>query len=116
MGQVRADIRGSVQILARFSTRRDGRVVDGGGLENHCTRKGTGGSNPSPSARFRLGKPVTVREVSLAEPAPRRREGGRRVRPPGVTVGCRSSLPVGGSPSGGDSRAVTTAGSLNRAR
>jgi hypothetical protein len=24
-------------------------VVDGGGLENHCTRKGTGGSNPSPS-------------------------------------------------------------------
>jgi hypothetical protein len=22
-------------------------VVDGGGLENHCTRKGTGGSNPS---------------------------------------------------------------------
>ena len=35
---------------ARFSTRRDGRVVDGGGLENHCTRKGTGGSNPSPSA------------------------------------------------------------------
>ena len=28
---------------------RDGRVVDGGGLENRCTRKGTGGSNPSPS-------------------------------------------------------------------
>ena len=25
-------------------------MVDGGGLENHCTRKGTGGSNPSPSA------------------------------------------------------------------
>jgi hypothetical protein len=24
-------------------------VVDGGGLENRCTRKGTGGSNPSPS-------------------------------------------------------------------
>src|SRR5436189_4995407 len=35
-----------------FQTRRDGRVVDGGGLENHCTRKGTGGSNPSPSAKF----------------------------------------------------------------
>jgi hypothetical protein len=33
-------------------TRRDGRVVDGGGLENHCTRKGTGGSNPSLSASF----------------------------------------------------------------
>src|SRR5262247_4154536 len=35
---------------ARFAEqlpRRDGRVVDGGGLENHCTRKGTGGSNPS---------------------------------------------------------------------
>ena len=24
-------------------------MVDGGGLENRCTRKGTGGSNPSPS-------------------------------------------------------------------
>jgi hypothetical protein len=30
--------------------RRDGRVVDGGGLENHCTGNGTGGSNPSLSA------------------------------------------------------------------
>ena len=28
-------------------------MVDGGGLENHCTRKGTGGSNPSPSAILR---------------------------------------------------------------
>ena len=28
-------------------------MVDGGGLENRCTRKGTGGSNPSPSASFR---------------------------------------------------------------
>jgi hypothetical protein len=35
------------------SARRGGRVVDGGGLENHCTRKGTGGSNPSPSANAR---------------------------------------------------------------
>ena len=34
--------------------RRDGRVVDGGGLENHCTRKGTGGSNPSPSTILNL--------------------------------------------------------------
>src|SRR5712691_12608891 len=34
----------------KMAPRRDGRVVDGGGLENHCTRKGTGGSNPSPSA------------------------------------------------------------------
>jgi hypothetical protein len=28
-------------------------VVDGGGLENHCTGNGTGGSNPSPSAILR---------------------------------------------------------------
>src|SRR5262245_18604779 len=35
------------------STRRDGRVVDGGGLENHCTGNRAGGSNPSPSATFR---------------------------------------------------------------
>jgi hypothetical protein len=27
-------------------------VVEGGGLENHCARKGTGGSNPSSSAKF----------------------------------------------------------------
>src|SRR5438552_3916988 len=40
---------------SKIATRRDGRVVDGGGLENHCTRKGTGGSNPSPSAKS-LGK------------------------------------------------------------
>ena len=26
-------------------------MVDGGGLENRCTRKGIGGSNPSPSAK-----------------------------------------------------------------
>ena len=32
--------------------RRDGRAVDGGGLENRCTRKGIGGSNPSPSAKL----------------------------------------------------------------
>jgi hypothetical protein len=32
---------------------RDGRAVEGGGLENRCTRKGTGGSNPPPSARAR---------------------------------------------------------------
>jgi hypothetical protein len=37
-----------------ISTRRDGRVVDGGGLEIHCTRKGTKDSNPSPSAGFCL--------------------------------------------------------------
>jgi hypothetical protein len=41
----------------KMAARRDGRVVDGGGLENHCTRKGTGGSNPSPSAKS-LGKLV----------------------------------------------------------
>jgi hypothetical protein len=29
-------------------------VVDGGGLENRCTRKGTGGSNPSPSANSQI--------------------------------------------------------------
>ena len=33
--------------------RRDGRVVDGGGLENRWTGNGPGGSNPSPSANLR---------------------------------------------------------------
>ncbi len=32
--------------------RRDGRVVEGGGLENHCGGNSTGGSNPSLSAMF----------------------------------------------------------------
>src|SRR5689334_16015705 len=39
--------------VREFSCRRDGRVVEGGGLENRCIRKGTGGSNPSLSARLR---------------------------------------------------------------
>ena len=33
-------------------SRRGGRVVDGSGLENRRTRKGTGGSNPSLSASY----------------------------------------------------------------
>jgi hypothetical protein len=32
--------------------RRDGRAVDGGGLENRWTGNGPGGSNPSPSANL----------------------------------------------------------------
>ena len=52
--------------------RRDGRVVDGGGLENHCTRKGTGGSNPSPSANLR--SPAFVSELRLASQASSRHQ------------------------------------------
>ena len=33
-------------------TRRGGRVVECGGLENRWSRKRPGGSNPSPSASF----------------------------------------------------------------
>src|SRR5207247_2922835 len=43
---------------------RDGRVVDGGGLENHCTRKGTGGSNPSPSANVSMRRSNRYRSSS----------------------------------------------------
>ena len=39
-------------------------MVDGGGLENHCTRKGTGGSNPSPSAKS---DPLLAGLLSLSE-------------------------------------------------
>ena len=35
-------------------------MVDGGGLENHCTGNGAGGSNPSPSANA-LG-PLRIRD------------------------------------------------------
>ena len=40
--------------FGEISMRRDGRVVDGGGLENHCTGNGAGGSNPSPSASYTI--------------------------------------------------------------
>jgi hypothetical protein len=36
-----------------FAVRRNGRVVDRGGLENRCACEGTGGSNPSFSAKAR---------------------------------------------------------------
>src|SRR6266567_1126726 len=44
------------------TSRRDGRVVETGGLENHCTGNRTGGSNPSPSASVN-----SVRSISWAE-------------------------------------------------
>jgi hypothetical protein len=50
-------------------------VVDGGGLENHCTRKGTGGSNPSLSASLRSRALPPKRELRLGKPA----EGCRAV-------------------------------------
>src|SRR5204863_7468280 len=48
-------------------TWRGGRVVDGGGLENHCTRKGTGGSNPSLSATLRSDLARRVPTVAFGE-------------------------------------------------
>jgi hypothetical protein len=39
-------------------------VVETGGLENRCTRKGIGGSNPSPSATHLLDRTA---EASLGE-------------------------------------------------
>jgi hypothetical protein len=35
-----------------FASWRNGRVVDRGGLENRCACEGTGGSNPSFSAKW----------------------------------------------------------------
>src|SRR4029453_2034258 len=63
--------------------RRDGRAVDGGGLENRCTRKGIGGSNPSPSARnstFLDKKPGIPCRRPTPRPTPKRGVGtsGRR--------------------------------------
>jgi hypothetical protein len=40
----------SFPVIKLKQSRRGGRVVDGSGLENRRTRKGTGGSNPSLSA------------------------------------------------------------------
>jgi hypothetical protein len=37
--------------LLRFQPRRGARVVERDSLENYCTRKGTVGSNPTPSAK-----------------------------------------------------------------
>ena len=39
-------------------------MVDGGGLENRCTRKGIGGSNPSPSANLRSGARRRLRAIA----------------------------------------------------
>ena len=80
--------------LSRFSeriVRRDGRVVDGGGLENHCVRKGTGGSNPSPSANLRQ----TL--ATLAAPV------GRPIH---ATCSLRSRLRLAGQPANRISRAL----------
>ena len=43
---------GSSQESQRPQPRRSGRVAEGGGLENRCTREGTVGSNPTSSAMF----------------------------------------------------------------
>jgi hypothetical protein len=40
-------------------------VVETGGLENRCTRKGIGGSNPSPSATHSLGRKQLSRSSAL---------------------------------------------------
>ena len=48
--------------------RRGGRVVDGSGLENRRTRKGTGGSNPSLSAR--LVQSMAYLGIYLTPPSP----------------------------------------------
>jgi hypothetical protein len=57
------------------SLRRDGRVVDGGGLENRRPGNGPGGSNPSPSAslslRFRLAEGEGFRHRAARVRAPR---------------------------------------------
>ena len=45
---VRAASQTAIMLVA---TGRDAGVVERGGLENRCARKGTEGSNPSPSAK-----------------------------------------------------------------
>ncbi len=55
--------------------RRGGRVVEGGGLENRCGRKPTGGSNPSLSAWQRRG-------VAQMASAPALGAGGREFESP----------------------------------
>ncbi len=46
--------------------RMGGRVVEGGSLENCCTRKGTLGSNPSPSAYHPVVGVTRHSEIALA--------------------------------------------------
>ena len=42
-------------------------MVDGGGLENHCTGNRAGGSNPSPSAILRENALSEVEGLPLAK-------------------------------------------------
>jgi hypothetical protein len=44
-------VRKNSRKIFTFAVRRNGRVVDRGGLENRCACEGTGGSNPSFSAK-----------------------------------------------------------------
>ncbi len=60
---------------------RDAGVVERAGLENRYTRKGIGGSNPSPAANFpagsrKTGIPERVSEVRI----PVCRQAGSRLR------------------------------------
>ena len=49
--QMKAPLPGDQIPCIILALRRSGRVVEGGGLENRCTRKGTVGSNPTSSAK-----------------------------------------------------------------
>ena len=62
--------------MLEIIARRDGREVEGGGLENRCpVMSGTGGSNPSPSASFSKqqtagGRQGAVLDTKILEPIP----------------------------------------------
>ena len=49
-----------------MTARRDARVAESGGLENRCTRKGTVGSNPTPSATCLVGRAGVLAVVLTA--------------------------------------------------
>jgi hypothetical protein len=52
-------------------------VVDGGGLENHCTRKGTGGSNPSLSVSLLRAIPTKQQSIERLQVPVERPGAGR---------------------------------------
>ena len=55
-------------------------MVDGGGLENHCTGNRTGGSNPSPSATLLIS--FAPRALRRGVPPPLKWAGRKRSQIP----------------------------------
>ena len=70
-------------------------MVESGGLENRCTRKGTGGSNPSPSESREAGEENIKRKTLRWSVLYLRRDSNARRRPGARLRADAEGLPKG---------------------